>query len=446
MAAISHTQKIGSTAGNGASSINVSGTTTTGHDIIVAVVWYTSSGSYPTCAVTDQASNSYSTLASFTGSSTTGPSYLIVQAHNTTGLSSQQVIATFTGTAPFSVIIADEWVGLSATQDGSTATNSGNNTTMGLSALTTTNANDLILGVSTCFGNLVAPTWPLGWAGNEWQSSAPSVGVNWRIANGYIDSPAATVTISTTEHWNTAVIGIKGADTAPTLYRLGNQDASGGNTNAGTVTVSYPNATTANHLLIAAITCLTTGQDPSISTAGWTKATSGGGTGSNSPRGAIYYKVADGTETSVAATNSGVNAFGMGLAIFEYAGTATASVTDGTAASNSSNVTSETSWTTPNITTTNANDLIFYVVNKGTLALVTASWSTSLWFGGQLGTSALEVLCGQNIVSSTQTNYNDTLTWTTSSQTVSAQIAAFKASSGVVATPKSSTLMMMGIS
>lgn len=211
------------------------------------------------------------------------------------------------------------------------------------------------------------------------------------------------------------------------IARLTGQDATGGSAVATTASISYPGATTVNNLLICAITATgNSGQTPSVTTSGWIQATAGGGSGTSQVQIAIYYKVAAGTETSVAVT-SGSATVGVGMAIFEYSGVATTSLTDGTATTNSSNAAFQSSWATPNITTTNANDLIFYFVGKGTVSLGADSWSSGATIFGQTGTSVLEVVCGQQVVSSTQTNLHDTLTWAGGTQTVSSAIAGFKA-------------------
>jgi hypothetical protein len=237
--------------------------------------------------------------------------------------------------------------------------------------------------------------------------------------------------ISTGRAYLKALVGILSfiVDKTASISRITGQDASNG-ASASSTSVSYPGATTTNNLLIAAVSSLgNTGQVPTVTTAGWNLAIAGGASIGANNQVALYYKIADGTETTVNASVGGaVNA--IGISIFEYTGNVTTSITDGTAAVNTSNGSLVTTKITPNITTTNANDLIFYFIGKGTASPGVITWSSGATVFGYTGTSFMETICGQLIASTTQTNYNDTASWTGGGQTVSSAIVAFKAGAG----------------
>lgn len=198
------------------------------------------------------------------------------------------------------------------------------------------------------------------------------------------------------------------------ISRLAGQTATGTGT-SGTGTATYPGATTAGDLLIAV---LASSNSPALSGGGtWTNLISRTFQGSTYT-GGIWYKLATGSETTVTATSTQY----INLTILEYTGNANPIVTDGTAAANSSGSTTTTA-TTPNITTTNANDLVFLAatMNSGATAF---SWATSTLISGP--TSPFCAFIGEYIVSTIQTNFNDTGSWTGVTN-VATLIGAFKA-------------------
>ncbi len=122
----------------------------------------------------------------------------------------------------------------------------------------------------------------------------------------------------------------------------------------------------------------------------------------------------------------------MAISIFEYTGNANPITTDGSASGQEA--TGATA-TTPAITTTNANDLIFEIYgvsNSQTGSPYT--WTTATTIGTNMnnGTFQAGMFCGQNIVSSTQTGYSDTGNAHGSSQQTATIIAAFQAASSAV--------------
>lgn len=198
------------------------------------------------------------------------------------------------------------------------------------------------------------------------------------------------------------------------------------------VSCVYPNTATSGDLLIAVV------QNNGSSTAAistWTLLTNGVGY-ATSLQMAIYYKLSAGSEKTITATATGANF--MALDIFEYTGNANPIVTDGTAANKNNGTSSVTTFTTPMITTTNANDLI---LSAGFFFGTSPSWITSTLIGTNAPSGGVVMIVGENIVSSTKTNFQDTFSWTGSSPTAS-MIGAFKAAGGV-STPNSNFLSFM---
>lgn len=440
MASISHVQKIASTSANGASTIHVSGSTTTGNDIIVMVVFYPSSGTYPTCTVTDGASNSYTNIKSFTGSSTTGPSYVIAQAHNTTGLSSQNVTATFSsGTNPFSIITAHEFAGLSTTLDGSVVTNNGHDAAPTFSALSTSNNNNLILSLAGYLGNFTAAQTAINgsFQGTDFQSATPTLAMGWQIQDDVTHiqggQPSTAMAISATEYWQTAVVAIEGSasPTTPSYYRLGTQDSLASDTSsAGTYTVNYPAATTSGNLLVAAIVT-STASGTNVFPSGWTTKSVSFRT---SYQLRVGWKISTGDSSVVFNSSTGST---RAAQLYEFTGNnATQPDADASVPSSQSNGTSTgTSYGTASLTTDSANDLIMsFVSNDGSGSYLQApSWSTSAVTGSVAApSSTYGVTGGTYFVSSTQSGFTDTLSWTGTSTGMAAVTFAFPQGSSSV--------------
>lgn len=213
------------------------------------------------------------------------------------------------------------------------------------------------------------------------------------------------------------------------ISRLTGQDATN-NSGNGNVVATYPGATTAGNLLIATVFSNQALGSNAIS--GWTSLVDGHAYGGQYDI-TILYKLADGSETTVTATSAGANH--MVISIFEYTGNANPIQTDGTAAAQNTSST-VTSYTTPSITTTNANDLIFSVMSDG--QGTSPSWATSTTIGSNTADTFSHIFSGQNIVSSTQSGFSDTGSWTGAS-TAGSLIGAFQAAGGGTTTSTSST-------
>lgn len=196
------------------------------------------------------------------------------------------------------------------------------------------------------------------------------------------------------------------------ISRITGQDATGASFSS-TLTVNWPGATTAGDLLIAVVAS----QGSPVVT-GYTLVTSGTENTANTL--AVYYKLATGSETSVSVTGGSAI---TNLSICEYTGNANPIMLDGTASAHSSGTTGETSWATSSITTTCASDLIFSaaLINGSPTGF---SWATSTSI--LTNTAAFHTFCGQHIVSTPQSGFTDTASWTSSNQVVTI-IAAFKA-------------------
>jgi hypothetical protein len=205
------------------------------------------------------------------------------------------------------------------------------------------------------------------------------------------------------------------------ISRLSAQDTTN-TSSATTVSATYAGATTANNLLIAVVWSNGT-VTPTITVGGtWSTLVNGTGYGSNG-KCTIFYKLALGSETTI--TGSGSGATLMSIAIFEYTGNANPIVLDGIATAKNNGISGVTTYTTPNITTVHANDLIFSVMFEGGTAF---SWTSSSLIG-QTTNSGVVMNSGQYIVSSAQSNFQDTGSWTTSTET-SSMVGAFQASPG----------------
>lgn len=202
------------------------------------------------------------------------------------------------------------------------------------------------------------------------------------------------------------------------MKRLTRQDAYGGNVNAGSTSVSYPNATTVGNLLIAIVAGFGA-TTPNLSNSGWST-TITGGNGTN-VSGGMFSKIADGTETSI--TGNATTANGTGLLLMEYAINSDTISTDGTAGTNNNGSSSVTTRATQPITTSNGNDLILSVVIGGT-AGSGYTWDSSFVFGGVSGTVTWHIVCGELVAGAPLTSFSNTCNWTGATQACSL-IAAF---------------------
>lgn len=203
------------------------------------------------------------------------------------------------------------------------------------------------------------------------------------------------------------------------IVRIPSQDAQAFSNSSNSVAASYPVGATTGNLLIAAVSA-TGGSGSSITIIGWTQlaaTTMDGSTG----QGAILYKLASGGEFTV--TANGSTATNMAISIFEYAGNANPIATDGSAGAANGGGSSITSLATTSITTFKAADLIITAILTGS-SPTNFSWTTATLIGSN--TSGLARLAaGENIVSSTQSGYTDTASWSGASTTAVTVIGAF---------------------
>jgi hypothetical protein len=237
------------------------------------------------------------------------------------------------------------------------------------------------------------------------------------------------------------------------ISRISSQDASGTSTTTS-VSATYPGATTSGNLLIAVVagalgqTYTTNG----ITISGWTQIDSCyilTVFGSKDGEGVIFGKIADGTETTITA-HSTASEIAMGIFITEYSG---ASLTTDGAPFTSQNVAAVTSGSTPNLTTSNADDLIIPVGAVVSLNGPTnATWAisdlvASVNADSSTGyTNYLLIGIGEHIVSSTQSGFNDTMSWTGSgSGTASGglMVVALQAASAPPPAANGNMLMVM---
>lgn len=200
------------------------------------------------------------------------------------------------------------------------------------------------------------------------------------------------------------------------ISRIASQDARGTSTTAS-VTATYPATPTAGNLLIASVHANVGPGATSLT--GWSIAKS-----QEFSAGAqcviIFYRLADGTESGITANATGATQ--MRLHIYEYTGNANPIQLDGSngATSGTTNVTSLASG---DITTTNADDLLFAALATGGS---TTSRSFSNSFSARLADAAnVRLADADRIVAATGT-YGTTATWNTGLRAGIA-IAAFKA-------------------
>lgn len=151
------------------------------------------------------------------------------------------------------------------------------------------------------------------------------------------------------------------------IARLTGQDATGISAATGTVSATYPGATTVNNLLISVVGSRS--DNNSLAITGWTQAVYVDASGSNEM--AIFFKIAAGTETTI--TANGGNVANMRIFITEYSGLITASVLDKTVTGNL-NFISPVNKIGSLVGTTALNELVLAAVfTQGTTNLV--SWS-----------------------------------------------------------------------
>lgn len=189
------------------------------------------------------------------------------------------------------------------------------------------------------------------------------------------------------------------------ISRLAGQDAEGTSTTS-TVSATYPGATTAGNLLICSLYAIV-GQASVTGPSGFTAAKQEDfSAGAQSV--SIFYKVADGTETTI--TSTGTAATQMRTHIYEYTGNANPVVVDQTNG-NTSGVTSVTTIASGNITTTNASDLLFVALGTGGS---TSAYSFTNSFNTRQSDVSASRLCDADQIVAVTGTYGTTASWTTS--------------------------------
>ena len=227
------------------------------------------------------------------------------------------------------------------------------------------------------------------------------------------------------------------------ISRISAQDTQANNLAVGSNTVSYPSATTSGDLLIAIWT--SDGPSDSVVSSGWTLKS----IISSTPY--VYYawKISGG-DTGIEITVTGTGGIAYALDLFEYTGNnATQPDPNGSIPSSDTNShASVSTYTTASISTNNANDLILSAmslrVNGGTNPS-SLSWSHSTLIGVNQTSDIYNLVCGEHIVSSTQSGFTDTLSWTTAVPGATSMVLAFQAAGGGGPTPTGSTLGLMGV-
>jgi prepilin-type N-terminal cleavage/methylation domain-containing protein len=196
---------------------------------------------------------------------------------------------------------------------------------------------------------------------------------------------------------------------------------SGQNQTAKSVSATFSPAPTANHLLVAIV-----GTNDSVTInmpGGWSTAINQGGAGCPGPCQAVFYKIANGSEsaTVTATISSGSQ---LGLQIYEYSGVVTASPLDQTGSSTGSS----SSPSSGNVATTQAGELLLVGVviqAETSFSNWTNSFNEELDFQNQGGSSKLTYAGADRMVTATGT-YSTTAT-TGASGAWRGQIATFKA-------------------
>lgn len=201
---------------------------------------------------------------------------------------------------------------------------------------------------------------------------------------------------------------------------------------ASTVSATYPGATTAGNLLIACVSDNSGGNGDTIP--GFTSATADIAVSPNTG-GAIFYKVATGSETTITATNTGAGASGMEIAIYEIGGFTGTPTVDKTATGGGLTATASTGTTAA---TTAAAE--YAIVMSGFLQASTfTSWSNSFALvSNVVSTGTQRMVTGELVLAATGTQ-TSTVT-ISASQQVGACIATFK---GVASTTNSNFFEFM---
>ena len=229
---------------------------------------------------------------------------------------------------------------------------------------------------------------------------------------------------------------------APALVHKYSGVAGDGNTGVSTVSATFTTAPTVGNLLIAVFGESAGGTNNTINTpSGWQVAIVDE---TDTPGGAIYYKIADGTETTVTVTTTGNQlSYGMGLQLYEYSGMAASSPLDTTAVD--TNADSSATLSVGPITTTVTGDLIIAgaeinsnATDNATFSSWTNSFTEEFDFQNPGGTGGNQrSFGGADRVVTTATSYSTGATASVNAAW-SMTMAAFKASTATP-TPTNTT-------
>lgn len=219
------------------------------------------------------------------------------------------------------------------------------------------------------------------------------------------------------------------------ISRLTGQDAKGTSATTSVVATYASTPTVGNTMIASVYTNVGIGLE---SITGWTSIIAGAFSGVAQSV-TIWARVVQAGDGTTVTCSGATGATIMDMHIYEYSGLTTTITTDGTTNA-TSGVTSVSTLASGNITTTNANDLLF-------MALATGGSTTSHAFTGgfnirQSDAVAIRLVDADQIVAATGT-YGSTPTWTTAVR-AGIVFATFKAAS----TPSvsfGSTSLMMGV-
>ena len=195
------------------------------------------------------------------------------------------------------------------------------------------------------------------------------------------------------------------------------------------VTATFTTAPTAGNLLIAVFG--ESGSNTINTPSGWQVAVVDQNT---SPGGAIFYKIASGSETTVTVSTTvnygDSNSYGMGLQLYEYSGMAATSPLDDTA----SNSGTGTSLTSGSVTTTQAGDLLISGAAIKTGATFTWGSSFTEEFDFQNPGTNKRSFSGADRVAASAGSYSASAT-ASASAAWRMQLAAFKVAVACTPTP-----------
>jgi len=236
---------------------------------------------------------------------------------------------------------------------------------------------------------------------------------------------------------STLVSGNSGIYTSATTYTHKQSANTYTGSSSTSITATFPTATTSGNLLVAYVNSGGTTGGGSTMT-GWTQAVAS----TNSGSGFIYYKIADGTETTVTYSQTTSRVLTIGIVEYTgFTGTPTLDVTDSNSTGSPTTSLSTTATTGPTNTVQPALALAFAggTSNLAQWVSATNSYIPDFTTGGISG--------GGNYMHSvvkelTALAANDTtITWTTSRANVYTGLAVFKN----VSTANHNALLLMGV-